>query len=266
MVDYSTPSVYDLIFEIQKEIADFMMKNLKIIGQEATVKKKRKCLACGSTELGRRRRYCSLDCRKQMMWVLSLSKGLLSSFNARYASFSFNQNQVILDILPAWSKEISRFTHKRTLGQKPAYDLKKLILDSGSEWYALIDNNNSRSYASLALLKKNSNRSIPSKSIKPDSSVKPRFSKDERQALKLLRLKLEELLAEEKTTKIKSAYKKMARIHHPDMGGDPEEFRKVKDAHEQMLIWAQNPQFSSRKALIDCWSYDASTNKWVPPL
>lgn len=242
------------------------MKNLELIKPELTGKKKRKCLACGNTELGRRRRYCSPDCKSQIMWVLSLSKGLLSSFNTRYASFSFNRSQVTLDILPAWSKEISRFTHKRTSGQKPAHDLKRLILDSGSEWYALIDDNNSRSYASLSILKKKSNRSIPSKSIKPDNRVKPRFSKDERQALKHLRLKLEELIAEEKTTKIKSAYKKMARIHHPDMGGDAEEFRKVKDAHEQMLTWAENPQFSSRKALIDCWSYDASTNKWVPPL
>ncbi len=242
------------------------MKNLKLIEQKLNVKKKRKCLACGSTELGNRRRYCSLECRNQIMWVLSLSKGLLSCFNARYASFSFNRSQVILDILPSWSKEISRFTHARTSGKKPAHDLKKLILDSGSEWYDLIDNNNSRSYATLSILKKNSNSNISSKYIRPNSSVKPRFSKDERQALKRLRLKLEEFIEEENTAKIKSAYKKMARIHHPDMGGDPEEFRKVKDAHEQMLDWAQNPQFSSRKALVDCWSYDASTNKWVPPL
>jgi len=200
------------------------------------------------------------------MWVLSLSKGLLSSFNTRFASFSFNKNHVTLDILPAWSKEISRFTHKRTFGKKPAHDLKKLVLDSGSEWYALIDGNNSRSFASLSILKKNCNRSIPSQSIKPDSKVKPRFSKNEKQALKRLKLKLGELIAEEKTSKIKSAYKKMARIHHPDVGGDAEEFKKVKDAHEQMLLWAENPQFSSRKALVDCWSYDAYTNKWVPPL
>lgn len=191
------------------------MKNLELIKPGLTGKKEKKCLACGSTELGRRRRYCSPDCRNQIMWVLSLSKGLLSSFNARYASFSFSRKQVTLDILPAWSKEISRFTHKRTSGKKPAHDLKRLILDSGSEWYSLIDDNNSRSYATLSILKKKSNKSIPSRSIKPDNRVKPRFSKDERQALKHLRLKLEELIAEEKITKIKSAYKKNGKNSPP---------------------------------------------------
>ena len=242
------------------------MSKLDLIKQDKPDHKVRKCVACGRTGLDARRKYCSSECRKQIMWVLSLSKGLLSTFNTRYASFSFNRSHVILDILPSWSKEISRFTYKRTQGKKPAEDLKNLILDSGREWYTIIEDNNSRSYASLSLLKKNCNSNISVRSIKPDSKKKPRFSKAEKESLKCLRLKLEELISEEKTSTIKSAYKKMARIHHPDMGGNAEEFRKVKDAHEQMLIWAKNPQYTSRKALVNCWSYDASTSKWVPPL
>ena len=131
---------------------------------------------------------------------------------------------------------------------------------------SIIEDNNSRSFASLSLLQKNCNSTIPVRSIRPNDKKKPRFSKEEKKSLKCLKLKLEELISEEKSLKIKSAYKKMARIHHPDMGGDAEEFRKVKDAHEQMLMWSQNPQYTSRKALVDCWSYDASTNKWAPPL
>ncbi len=242
------------------------MSKLELVKQGNSGIKKKKCLACGKPDLDARRRYCSTECRKQIMWVLSLSNGLLSTFNARYASFSFNRSYVILDILPVYSKEISRFTHKRTTGKKPADDLKKLILDSGSEWYSIISNKNSRSYASLSLLKKNCNSALPAKAIRPDSKKKPRFSKAERESIKCLKLKLEELISEEKASRIKSAYKKMARIHHPDVGGDAEEFRRVKDAHEQMLMWAQNPQFTSRKALADCWSYDASTNRWAPPL
>jgi len=242
------------------------MAKLNLVKKSNPDIKKKKCLACGKTGLDARRRYCSGECRNQIMWVLSLSKGLLSIFNTRYASFTFNRSYVILDILPVWSKEISRFTHKRTTGKKPADDLKKLILDSGSEWYSIIGENNSKSFASLSLLQKNCNSRIPVMSIRPDNKKKPRFSKEEKNSLKCLKLKLEELISEEKTSKIKSAYKKMARIHHPDMGGDAEEFRRVKNAHEQMLMWAQNPQYTSRKALVDCWSYDASTNKWVPPL
>ncbi|MFC1533848.1 DnaJ domain-containing protein [Thermodesulfobacteriota bacterium] len=195
-----------------------------------------------------------------------MSKGLLRIFNARYASFSFNKKHVILDILPVWSKSISRFIQKRTSGKKPAEDLKNLILQSGNEWYHIIDNNNSKSYASLFLLKKNSNRNVAPDSIKPNNKVRPRFSKFEKESAKLLQLELKEFILEGHHSKIKSAYKKMAKIHHPDIGGDAEKFKSLNEAHQQMLLWAENPQFTSRKALIDCWSYDSSTNRWAPPL
>ncbi len=242
------------------------MNQLALKNSSSQKTEDRRCIACGKPGLDGRRRYCSIECRKQILWVLSLSRGLLSIFNARYASFSFNSNHVILDILPVWSKQISRFTAKRSSGNKPADDLKNLILSNGEDWYDIIESRKSRSYASLFLLNKNSNRSISPLSIRPDNRQKPRFSKKEKESLKLLRLKISELIAEEKEKKIKSAYKKMARLHHPDMGGDAEQFKKVNQAREQMLLWAENPQFTSRKALIDCWSYDASTNRWVPPL
>lgn len=243
-----------------------MMSKLSLVKKNISETKARSCVACGSTGMDGRRRYCSSECRTQMMWVLSLSNGLLSIFNTRYASFSFSRVQVVLDILPAWSKEISRFTRKRTPGRKPADDLKRLILDSGSEYYTIIADKKSRSFASQSLLIKNCNSRIPVKSVKPDSKKSPRFSKAERESIKCLKLKLEEILSEEKAARIKSAYKKMARVHHPDMGGDAAEFRKLKDAHETMLIWAQNPHFTSKRALEGCWSFDSLNGKWSPPL
>ena len=225
-----------------------------------------RCLACGKSEIKARRRYCSEECRQQINWVLSLSKGLLKIFNTRYAAFSFDKKYVILDILPIWSRDISRFIQKRTSGKKPAEDLKNLILQSGKEWYHIIDNNNSKSYASFFLLRKNFNKKIPLQSIKPSNKLRPRFSKHEKESIKLLQLGLEELICDGNISKIKSAYKKLAKIHHPDMGGDAEKFKQLNEAHEKMLVWAENPQFTSRKALIDCWSYDSSTNRWVPPL
>ncbi len=213
-----------------------------------------------------RRRYCSDECRQQMMWVLSLSKGLLKVFNARYAAFSFSSRYVILDILPVWSNDISRFALARRSGKKPAEDLKRLILKSGQDWYHIIENRNSRSYASLFLLQKNHTKAVAPSTITPNRKTRPRFSKHERQAITRLQLKMEELFSEGKAAKIKRAYKRMAKIHHPDMGGDEEKFKRLNEAHEQMLLWAENPQFTSRKALDDCWSYDGSTNKWTPPL
>lgn len=223
------------------------------------------CLACGTEGIKRGRRYCSNTCRQQIYWVLSLSKGLLRVFNARYAAFSFNKGYVILDVLPIWSKDISRFVHKRALGRKPAEDLKHLILQSGREWYQAV-NNSSKSYASLCILKKNNNQKVSPNSIKPEKKVRPRLSKNERASLKLLKLKIDELFCDEQIPKIKTAYKKLAKIHHPDVGGDAEKFKKLNDAHQQMIMWAENPQFTAKKALVDCWSYDGSTNRWSPPL
>jgi hypothetical protein len=201
-----------------------------------------------------------------MLWVLSLSKGLLIAFNARYAAFSFDQNFVILDILPVWSQDISRFLYRRPGGKKPAEDLKNLILQSGNEWYRLVHNKTSKSYASLVILKKNHKKEINPKSIRPNKKLKPRLSRFERESLKLLELQIEELFSESHVAKIRSAYKRLAKVYHPDMGGDAEKFKKLNTAHQQMILWAENPHFTLRKALMDCWSYDGATNRWSPPL
>jgi hypothetical protein len=201
-----------------------------------------------------------------MLWVLSLSRGLLSILNARYASFSFNNIRVILDILPTWSKDISRFQKKRMPGRRPAEDLKDLILESGSEWHRMIQRNNSRSYASLCLLNKNSNKKLSSRALKPDGNRKPKFSRQEKEAIKFLNMTPEDLIIGGCVSRIKAAYKKMAKLHHPDMGGDAEKFKRLNEAHQQMLNWAENPHFTSKKALIDCWSFDSTTNRWTPPL
>ncbi len=242
------------------------IKTMSIVPSRADNDKTKKCLACGTNDLKGRRRYCSDECRQQMIWVLSLSKGLLKVFNARYAAFSFSNRFVILDVLPVWSKEISRFILERSAGKKPADDLKKLILKSGQKWYTMIENRSSKSYASLFLLTKNHTKAVAPSTIQPSQMRRPRFTKHERQAMERLKLKMEELFSEGHTAKIKKAYKKMAKIHHPDMGGDAEKFKRLNEAHQQMLTWAENPQFTSRKALNDCWSYDGSSNKWSPPL
>ena len=201
-----------------------------------------------------------------MNWVLSLSKGLLKAFNARYAAFSFTDNHVILDVLPIWSKGISRFMGLRSSGNKPAEDLKHLILRQGGRWHHLVNNNTSRSYASLSLLQENHKRGLDPGSIKPLKDSRLRLSKQEKNCLKILNLKSEDLISRGFSVKIRSAYKRMAKVHHPDMGGDGEKFKQLNEAHQQMLRWSENPQYTSRKALHNCWSYDGSTNRWSPPL
>lgn len=242
------------------------MTNLIFVPSSKDNGSKRKCLSCGASLRKLGRRYCSKECRQQIVWVLSLSRGLLNVFNARYATFSFNNGYVMLDVLPVWSREISRFTYRRTNGKRPADDLKHLILQSGGEWYDMINSRNSKSYASLCLLKKTHDVKIAPESIKPDPRMRPRLSSRERHCIKLLELKADELLSEGQISRIKTSYKKLAKIYHPDVGGDAEKFKALNEAHQQMLLWAESPQFTMRKALADCWSYDGSTNKWSPPL
>jgi hypothetical protein len=212
------------------------------------------------------RRYCSKECRQYINWVLSLSKGLLKALNARYAAFSFNHENVMLDVFPLWSKDVSRFIFPRVSGNKPAEDLKSLILEFGREWHGLVENRTSKSYASLLLLNRNHKKDMDCDVLKPTSRSSPRLSKQQTAYLKVLQLRRTDLSSTACRTTIKSAYKKMAKVHHPDVGGDSEEFKKLYHAHEQMLLWAENPKYTSRKALEDCWSYDGSTNRWSPPL
>jgi hypothetical protein len=169
-------------------------------------------------------------------------------------------------MLPVWAKEISRFVCRRTPGNKPAEDLKNLVLQSGREWYHLVDNRNSKSYASLFLLSKNHEKDIDPESIKPNRKERPRLSKAEEVCLKILKLKRQDLSTAGHFRKIKSAYKRMAKLYHPDMGGDEEKFKRLSEAHEQMLLWAKKPQYTSRKALKNCWSYDGAASRWSPPL
>jgi len=245
-----------------------MVKNMgfEVIPTYGDLGKRRNCLACGTDLKRAARRYCSKECRVQMLWVLSLSKGLLRAFNARYAAFSFTQGYVMLDVLPVWSKEISRFVLPRTHGKKPAEDLKHLVLRSGQEWYQSINSRNSKSLASLLLLKKNCRGAIAPGSITPDRKIRPRLSKQERESVELLQLRIEELLADGHISRIRSSYRKLAKTYHPDAGGDEEKFKKLNQAHHQMLSWAESPHYTLKKALMDCWSYDGLTNRWTPPL
>lgn len=238
----------------------------KTVARYSSAIKPRRCLSCGLEGIKPGRRYCSKKCRQEINWVLSLSKGLLRTFNIRYAAFSFTDDYVILEMLPVWSKEISRFVGERSHGYNPAKDLKKLILQSGREWYHLVHNRNSRSYASFFMLKRNHKKGIDPESIKPCEESRLRLSKRERDCLKVLQLDVKDLASDGHIAKIKSAYKRVAKLYHPDLGGDEEKFKQLNEAHQQMLLWAENPQYTLRRALQGCWSYDGSTNIWSPPL
>lgn len=227
---------------------------------------RRRCLSCGKDLLGRQRKYCGSQCRQSMAWVLSLSKGLLRTFNARYAAFSFTSCHVILDVLPVWSNVVSRFMAERAEGNTPAEDLKELVVSWGRAWHELVGNNTSRTRASLKLLEENCAEGIPPDSIRPLVTKKPRLSREHRAYLQVLGVEAKELERPAVEPAITSAFRRMAKVHHPDLGGDEEKFKLLNEAHKHMLAWSKNPRFTAKKALQDCWSYDGAKNRWRPPL
>ena len=65
---------------------------------------------------------------------------------------------------------------------------------------------------------------------------------------------------------IKNAYRRQAKIHHPDLGGKAETFRKIHSAYQELLLWADNPTFLRRRGFVDKWYYDGENKKWVQPV
>ena len=83
----------------------------------------------------------------------------------------------------------------------------------------------------------------------------------------LVYLKLDRETLHSKTLKqvIKSAYRRQARIVHPDMGGDEKTFRKIYQAYRDLMTWADEPSFLKRSGFPDKWFYDGHKNRWVQP-
>ena len=196
-------------------------------GSYESGRKVKRCLACGNEDLKPGRRYCSRYCRQKLMWSLSLSKGLLQTLNARYAAFSFNDTYVALDILPAWSKSISRFMRERKAGHPPAHTLKELVLQTGEQWYQKRNHRFSWSFASQSILEEKVENGINPESIKPNANRVPRLSLNQKKGLKHLNISTDRLIVGDCATVIKNAYRGMAKVYHPDKGGDGEKFKEL---------------------------------------
>jgi hypothetical protein len=228
--------------------------------------RKRRCIACGTEDIKPGRRYCSKECRQKLQWTLALSKGLLQTLNTRYATFSFTEDYVALNIMPTWSKSISRFVHTRETGHTPALALKQLILEAGKEWYAKRSNRISRSLSSQSILEAKVEHSIHPDTVKPAANRMPKLSAEQKKALNNLNIPVDALIFGDYAKEIKKAFRLMAKLHHPDTGGDGERFKQINEAHNAMLEWVESPQFQSNSALPGCWSYNGYKNRWSPPL
>lgn len=224
--------------------------------------KKNHCLSCGTTENMGRRRYCSIECRQRLRYSMNIRTGLLRALNTRYATFYFTETLIILDVLPYGSGELFSYIFPRTPDRKPVEDFCTLCNILGNEWWAERNRTNKRYLASRLVLEKAASKNADQSPIRPMDVKKPARVAA---SLSFLKLKKKDLDSPELHHKIKSAYRKQAMRHHPDLGGDAAGFRKLHEAYEQLLGWLENPVFVRRRGFPDRWFYDGATTRWVQP-
>ena len=223
---------------------------------------KNRCLSCGTSENMSRRKYCSIECRQNLRYHLNLRTGLLRALNTRYATFYFTQAIIIMDVLPYGSTELYSYIFPRSSGGKPVKDFCTMSNILGNAWWAERNRTNKRYLATQFILEKAKSKNANSENIRPVEVKEPaRLAK----SLTFLRLNKADLNSPQLQRKIKSAYRKQAMRHHPDLGGDAAVFRKLHEAYEQILKWSDNPVFVSRRGFPDKWFYDGGTNRWVQP-
>jgi hypothetical protein len=220
------------------------------------------CLSCGTLRNMGLRRYCSVECRQRLRRTLNIRTGLLRALNTRFATFYFTGESILLDVMPYGGVEIFSFIYPRSIGTKPAKDFCRMADTLGNAWWAEKRRTNRHYLASRLVLDQarrdagNGDAVVPIEikipSVKDASLVRLRLGKSVLNSPQLFRV-------------IKTAFRRQALKHHPDRGGNAESFRKIHQAYEELLTWAENPSFVRRRGFPDKWFYDSTTNRWVQP-
>ena len=222
---------------------------------------KRFCRSCGTTKDMGRRKYCSRQCRQRLVWRLEVASNLLRALHARYATFSFTQEVLMLNVASFGADEVFSFLWRRTPGRKPSEDLGDLTEHLGRLWWRELEDRNCRRSASLFVLESAHTQLASDDNIRPLSYLSPKVSA---RNLSVLKLTKNELMGESAPDLVKSAYRKQVFIHHPDKDGDAKQFRRVQEAYEELQDWLEHPILKSKKGLPDKWSFNGE--KWSPPV
>jgi hypothetical protein len=168
-----------------------------------------------------------------------------------------------MDVLPRGYKEIFRYTKLRTSGEKPAEDFSKMTNMLGSAWWAEEKRTAKKYLASRHVLELAKKQTEPIMSIRPKIMTMPTIINE---TLNYLEIDKAELRSADLRKIIKNAYRRQAKIHHPDIGGNAKIFRKLHNAYKELLQWAENPTFIRRRGFPDKWFYDGENQKWVQPI
>ena len=220
------------------------------------------CLSCGTIEKMGKRRYCSIDCRQRLRYKLNMRTGLLKALNIRYATFYFTETFIIMDLLPFNSKEIYSFIFPRSGNNKPVDDFSKMANLLGNAWWTERKKTNRKYLASRHVLEKANRKNAQTDSVKP---LEMKIPAVKGKSLINLKIGRSELNTPQLQKLIKNAYRTQAKKHHPDLGGNAAAFRKIHQAYEELVSWAESPSFVERRGFPDKWFYDSDRNRWVQP-
>lgn len=229
------------------------------------IKEKRKnlCLSCGKTIQQGRRKYCSVDCRQRLRNKLDLRTGLVQALNTQYATFYFSELAIMMDMIPYRSRQIYSFSFPRTRGKTPADDFSRMADHLGEIWWAEQRRTNKKYLASKFLLERAIQNTGSVLYVKPYEVRMPSIQK---KSLQHLKLNSGQLNRGDPQRVIRDAYRRQAKIYHPDLGGDADMFRKIQAAYDSLCLWAKKPTFVKRRGFPDKWFYDGNTNKWLQPI
>jgi hypothetical protein len=225
--------------------------------------KEHACLSCGTANNIGKRRYCSVKCRQHLRQKLNTRSGLLQALNTRYASFYFTGDMIILDVVPHGIREIFRYTALRSDGMKPAEDFGVLTNRLGDAWWEE-EKRTMKNYLASRRVLELAERHLISEGLMRPRLIKVATAKPEN--LILLDMAKADLGSRDLIKMIKNAYRRQVKIHHPDAGGKAATFRKIHDAYQEMLLWADHPTFIRRRGFSDKWYYDGDNKKWTQPI
>jgi hypothetical protein len=223
----------------------------------------RRCLACGDVLPPRNRRYCAMACQQYLLASLNRRTGLLQTLNTRYATFYFTEFAIMMDLLLYNSEQIFSYMLPRSPGKKPVEDFCELSNSLGTLWWNERERTKKRYTASQQVLEKASKPNASAGAVMPVSFSVPSIRVGN---LITLDLQTEDLAPANLQLRIKSAYRRQAKKHHPDLGGSPEIFLKIQEAYETLSLWAKRPTYIRRRGFPDKWLYQGAYNRWIKPI
>ncbi len=240
-----------------------MQDNARKMVPIATSKSNRRCLACGETLPTRRHRYCSMECQQYLLASLNRRTGLLKALGTRYATFYFSDFAIMMDVLLYGMERIHSYMLPRSPGGKPVEDFRLLSNMLGSLWWEEKQRTSKRYLASEQVLHQACKSKAPLNSVMPAVLTIPSVKASN---LVQLKLDVEDLTLANLESKIKSAFRRQAMKHHPDLGGSRDTFVKIHDAYEKLTQWAKRPTFIQQRGFPDKWLYEGGKNRWKKPI